>query len=146
MSDIFREEALAQLRSRGGPGDVLRAGPRWLVWSFVLLLALVGLGAAAAFTIHIREEAHGPAVVASDGRSARAVLPLAFRGDVQPGMTIRLEFGATRRTARIASVQFRPDGLVARSRLASPLRDTVPRTGRASARVGSKTLFDLLRG
>ncbi|MDQ3875105.1 MAG: hypothetical protein M3322_06065, partial [Actinomycetota bacterium] len=105
MRDIFREEALAQLRSRGGPGEVLRAGPRWLIWSFPLLLALVGLGAAAAFTIHVGEEARGAAMVSSDGQSVRAVLPLAFRGDVEPGMTIRLEFGATRRTARIASVQ-----------------------------------------
>jgi hypothetical protein len=146
VNDIFREEALAELHSRGGPGDVLRAGPRWLVWSFALLLALVGVGAAAVFTIPVREEAHGTAVVGSDGRSVKAVLPLALRGDVQPGTTMRLEFGATRRTARITSVRVRPDGLVARSRLVSPLPDTAPRTGRASARVGSETLFDLLRG
>jgi hypothetical protein len=146
VSDIFREEALAELHSRDGPGDVLRAGPRWLVWSLALLLVLVGVGAAAVFTIPFREEAHGTAVVGSDGRSVKAVLPLAFRGDVQPGMTMRLEFGATRQTARITSVRVRPDGLVARSRLVSPLPDTVPHTGRASARVGSETLFDLLRG
>lgn len=146
MSDIFREEALAELRSRGGPGDVLRVAPRWLVWSFALLLVLVGVGAAAVFTIPVREEAEGTAVVGSDGRSVKAVLPLAFRGDVQRGMTMRLEFGATRRTARITSVRVRPAGLVAESRLVSRLPDTVPRTGRASARVGSGTLFDLLRG
>lgn len=146
MSDIFREEALAELRSRGGPGDVLRVAPRWLVWSFALLLVLVGVGVAAAFTIHVREEAHGTALLGSDGRSVRAVLPLAFRGDVQPETTMRLQFGATRRTARITSVRVRPDGLVAESRLVSRLPDTVPRTGRASARVGSRTFFDLLRG
>jgi hypothetical protein len=146
VSDIFREEALAELHSRGGPGDVLRAGPRWIVWAFALLLVLVGVGAAAAFTIPVREEAHGTAVVGSDGRSVKAVLPLALRGDVQRGMTMRLEFGATRRTARITSVRVRPDGLVAESRLVSRLPDAVPRTGRASARVGSGTFFDLLRG
>jgi hypothetical protein len=146
VSDIFREEALAELRSRGGPGDVLRVAPRWLVWSFVLLLVLIGVGAAAAFTIQVREEAHGTALLGSDGRSVRAVLPLVFRGDVQPGTTMRLQLGATRRTARITSVRVRPDGLVAESRLVSRLPDTVPRTGRASARVDSGTLVDLLRG
>jgi hypothetical protein len=146
VSNIFREEALAELRSRGGPGDVLRVAPRWLVWSFALLLVLVGVGAAAAFTIHLREEAHGTALLGSDGRSIRVVLPLAFRGDVQPGTTVHLEFGVTRRTARITSVRVRPEGLVALSRLASRLPDTMSRTGRASTRVGSETLFDLLGG
>jgi hypothetical protein len=146
VSDIFREEALAELHSRGGPGDVLRAGPRWMVWAFALLLVLVGVGAAAVFTIPVREEAHGTAVVGSDGRSVKAVLPLALRGDVQRGMTMHLEFGATRRTARITSVRVRPAGLVAESRLVSRLPDAVRRTGRVSARVGSGTLFDLLRG
>jgi hypothetical protein len=146
VSDIFREEALAELHSRGGPGDVLRAGPRWIVWAFALLLVLVGVGAAAVFTIPVRKEAHGTAVVGSDGRSVKAVLPLAFRGEVQRGMTMRVEFGAKRRTARITSVRVRPAGLVAASRLVSRLPDTVPRTGRASARVGSGTFFDLLRG
>jgi hypothetical protein len=146
MSDIFREEALAELRNRGGPGDVLRVAPRWLVWSFALLLVLVGVGAAAVFTIHVREEAHGKALLGSDGRSIRAVLPLAFRGDVQPGTTIHLEFGVMRRTARISTVSVQPEGLVARSRLVSRLPNTMPRTGHASARVGTETLFDLLGG
>ena len=146
MSDIFREEALAELRSRGGPGDVLRVAPRWLVWSFALLLVLVAAGAAALFAIHVREDAHGTALLGSEGRSRRVVLPLAFRGDVHPGTTMHLEFGAMRRTARITSLRVRPEGLVARSRLAARLPNTIPRTGRASARVGSKTLFDLLGG
>jgi hypothetical protein len=146
VSNIFREEALAELRSRGGPGDVLRVAPRWLVWSFALLLVLVGVGAAALFTIHVREEAHGRALLGSDGRSIHVVLPLAFRGDVQPGTTMHLEFGVMRRTARITTVRVRPEGLVARSRLASRLPNTMPRTGRASARVASETLFDFLGG
>jgi hypothetical protein len=146
MSNIFREEALAELRSRGGPGDVLRVAPRWLVWSFALLLVLVGVGAAAVFTIPVREEAHGTAHVGSDGRSIRAVLPLAFRGDVRHGTTLHLEFGVARRTARITKLRVRPDGLLVRSRLTSRLPDTIPRTGRASARVGGETLFDLLGG
>jgi hypothetical protein len=146
MSNIFREEALAELHSRGGPGDVLRVAPRWLVWSFALLLVLVGLGAAAVFTIPVREEAHGTAHVGSDGRSVRVVLPLVFRRDLQPGATMRLEFGATRRTARITSVRTRPGGVVVRSRLISKLPDTILRTGRASTRVGGETLFDLLGG
>ena len=146
MSDIFREEALAELHSRGGPGDVLRVAPRWLGWSFALLLVLVGVGAAAVFTIHVREEAQGTAFVGSDGRSVRVVLPLAFRGDVQPGTTMHLEFGVMRRTARITTVRVRPEGLVARSRLVSPLPSATPRTGRASARIDRKTLFDFLGG
>jgi hypothetical protein len=146
VSDIFREEALAELSSRGGPGDVLRLAPRWLVWSFGLLLVLVAMSAAAVFTIHVREEAHGTALLGSDGRSIRVVLPLAFRGDVQPGTTMQLEFGVMRRTARITTVRVRPEGLVAQSRLASRVPSTMPRTGRASARVGSETLFDLLGG
>jgi hypothetical protein len=93
-----------------------------------------------------REEAHGTALLGSDGRSIRVVLPLAFRGDVQLGTTMHLEFGVMRRTARITTVRVRPEGLVARSRLASRLPSTVPRTGRASARAGSETLFDLLGG
>jgi hypothetical protein len=146
IEQLFREEALAELRSRGGPGDVLRVVPRWLVWGFALLLVLVGVGAAAAFTIHVREEAHGTALLGSDGRSVSAILPLGFRGDVQPGTTMRLQFGATRLTARITTVRVRPEGLVAESRLVSPLPDTVPRIGSASARVDSGTLFDLLGG
>jgi hypothetical protein len=146
VSDIFREEALAELRNRGGSGDVLRAGPRWLVSSFALLIVLVALGAAAALTIHVREEAGGTAVVGTDGRSVRAVLPLGFRGDVRPGATIRLDFGDTRRTARVTRVDIAPGGLVARTRLVSPLPDEVSRTGRASVRIGSETLFDLMRG
>jgi hypothetical protein len=146
VSDIFREEALAEVRSRGGPGDVLRAGPRWVVWSFALLLVLVGLGAAAILTIHVTKEARGTAAVASDGRSARAVLPLALRGEVRPGATIHLELGDMRRTAQVTRVEVTPDGLVARTRLASRLPDDAPHTGRASVDVGSETLFDLLRG
>jgi hypothetical protein len=146
VSDIFREEALAEVRSRGGPGDVLRAGPRWVVWSFALLLVLVGLGAAAILTIHVTKEARGTAAVASDGRSARAVLPLALRGEVRPGATIHLELGDTRRTAQVTRVEVTPDGLVARTRLASRLPDDAPHTGRVSVDVGSETLFDLLRG
>jgi hypothetical protein len=146
VSHLFREEALAELRSRGGPGAVLRVGPRWLVGSFALLLVLVGVGAAAAFTIDIREEAHGPVRVGHDGRSVRVVLPLAFRGDVQHGRTMHVEFGAVRRTARITTVRVRPEGLVARSRLAARLPNTTPRPGRASVRLGSETLFDLLAG
>lgn len=146
MSDIFREEALAELSSRGGPGDVLRVGPRWLVWGFVLLLVLFGVGAAAAFTIHVPEEAHGTALLGSDGRSVSAVLPLAFRGDVQTDSTMQLQFGDTRLTARITTVRVRAGRLVAESRLISPLPDTVPRTGSATTRIGSMTLFDLLGG
>jgi hypothetical protein len=146
VSDIFREEALAELRSRGGPGDVLRVAPRWLIWSFALLLVLIGLGAAATLTIHVREEARGTAVIGEDGRSVKVVLPLAFRGDIRRGTTMRLQFGATRRTARVTSVRVAPGGLATRARLVSPLPDQSPRTGRAWARVGSETLFDLLRG
>jgi hypothetical protein len=146
VSDIFREEALAELRSRGGPGDVLRVAPHWVVWSFAALLVLVGVGAAALFTIHVPEDAHGTALLGSDGRSILVVLPLAFRGDVQPGTTMHLEFGVMRRTARITTVRVRPEGIVVWSRLASRLPDTTPRTGRASARVGNETLFDLLGG
>jgi hypothetical protein len=146
VSDIFREEALAELRSRGGPGDVLRVGPRWLVWSFALLLVLVGVGAAAAFTIHVREEAHGTALLGSDGRSLRAVLPLSFRGEVRSGAVIRVDFADTRRTARVTSVHVGAGGLVARARLGSRLPDEVPRRGRASVRIGNETLFELLRG
>jgi hypothetical protein len=146
VNDIFREEALAELSSRGGPGDVLRVGPRWLVWGFALLLVLGGVGAAAAFTIHLPEEAHGTALLDSDGRSVRAVLPLAFRDDVQTDSTMQLQFGDTRLTARITTVRVRGERLVAKSRLASPLPDTVPRTGSASARIDNETLFDLLAG
>ena len=146
MSDIFREEALAELRSRGGPGDVLRVAPRWLVWSFALLLVLLAAGAAALFTIHVREEAHGTAVRGADGRSIRVLLPLAFRGEVRRGTTMHLEFGVIRPTARVTTVRVRPEGLVARSRLVSPLPSATPRTGRASARIDRKTLFDLLGG
>jgi hypothetical protein len=146
VSDLFREEALAELRSRGGPGDVLRAGPRWLVWSFALLLMLVALGAAAALTIHVGEEARGTATVDTDGRAVRAVLPLAFRGDVRQGATIRLDFGSTRRIARVTTVQPGPGGLVVRTSLVERLSDDVPRTGRASVEVGSETVFDLVRG
>ena len=146
MSDIFREEALAELRSRGGPGDVLRAGPTWLAWGLAVLLVLLALGVAGSFTIHVREEARGTATVDADGRSVRAVLPLAFRGKVRPGATIRLGFGDTRRSARVSTVHVAPAGLVARTSLVSRLPDDVPRTGRASLHVGSETLFDLLRG
>jgi len=146
VSDIFREEALEELRSRGGPGDVLRAGPSWLVWSLAALLVLVALGAVAALTIHIREQARGTATVATDGRSVRAVLPLAFRGDVRPGATIHLEFDDLRRAARVTSVQVAPAGLVVRTSLVSRLPDRVRRTGHASVNVGSETLFDLVRG
>jgi hypothetical protein len=146
VSDIFREEALAELSSRGGPGDVLRVTPRWLVWGFALLLLLLGVGVAAAFTIHVPEEAHGTALLGSDGLSVRAVLPLAFRGDVRTDSAIELQFGDTRLTARITTVRVRAGRLVAESRLDAPLADTVPRTGSATARIDSRTLFDLLGG
>jgi hypothetical protein len=146
VSDIFREEALAELRSRGGPGNVLRAGPRWLTWGFALLLVLVSLGAVAAATIHFSEEARGTAVVGIAGLRVRAVLPLAFRDEVRPGATIQLDFGDTRRTARVMSVQVDSSRLVVRTRLSPPLPDEAPRTGRASVSVGSETLVDLVRG
>jgi hypothetical protein len=146
VSDIFREEALAELSSRGGPGDVLRVSPRWLAWAFALLLLLVGVGTAAAFTIHVPDEAHGTALLDPDGGSVRAVLPLAFRHDVHTGTTMQLQFGDTRLTARITTVAVRAGRLVAQSRLVSPLPDTLPRTGTASARIDGGTLFDLLSG
>jgi hypothetical protein len=146
VSDLFREEALQELRGRGGPGDVLRAGPSWLVWSLAALLVLVALGAVAALTVQVREQAHGTATVEADGRSVRTVLPVAFRGDVRPGATIHLEFDDLRRTGRVRSVQVEPAGLVVRARLASRLPEGVRRTGHASVNVGSETLFDLVRG
>jgi len=65
---------------------------------------------------------------------------------VQTDSTMQLQFGDTRLTVRITTVRVRAERLVAESRLVSPLPDTVPRTGSASARVDSGTLFDLLGG
>jgi hypothetical protein len=146
MSDIFREEALAELSNRGGPGDVSRVTPRWLVWAFALLLVLVGVGTAAALMINVPEEAHGTAVLGSDGLSVRAVLPIAFRGDVRPDSTMQLRFGDTSLTVRIMTVRVRAERLVAEGRLVAPLADTVPRIGSASVRVDTGTLVDLLGG
>jgi hypothetical protein len=146
VSNIFREEALAELRSRRRPGDVVRASPGWLLWSFALLLVLIGLGATAIFTIHLREEAHGHALVGKDGRSVKVVLPVAFGGDIRRGMTLRLQLGAAHRSAPITSVHVQAGGLVTRARLVPPLRDKSSRTGRGSVRLGSETFFDLLGG
>ena len=146
VSGIFREEALAELRNRDVPGDVLRATPRWLSWCLWLLFALCAAGLAAALTIRVPEHARGRALADGGGRSVTAVLPLAFRGQVEPGMTARVEFGQRGRTVSIVAVGSGQQGLLVRARLLTPLPADAPGAGRLAVRVRGHTIFELLSG
>jgi hypothetical protein len=146
VSSIFREEALAELRNQDVPGDVLRATPRWLGRCLWLLLALCAAGVAAALTIRLPEEARGRALADDGGSSITAVLPVAFRGQVERGTSARVEFGQLRRTVSIVAVRLDPQGLFVRARLGTPLPAGAPGAGRLAVRVRGHTIFELLGG
>jgi len=67
---LFREEAVEH-HSLGlrGEGDVLRVDPRWMRWTYRLLLAALAAGLLFTLLARIREYAAGPAVVRLGGRT-----------------------------------------------------------------------------
>jgi hypothetical protein len=146
VSGLFREEALAELRNRSRPGDVLRMAPRGLHWALWGLLALVAIGVAASLIVHVPEDARGAAIAGRDGRSVSASLPPGVRGQVEPGASAWVDIGALRRAATVVGVRFGAQGLVAQARLRTPLPASAARTGRLSVHVRGQTIFQLLAG
>ncbi|HVR98423.1 MAG TPA: HlyD family efflux transporter periplasmic adaptor subunit [Thermoanaerobaculia bacterium] len=67
---LFREQAVEHHRDGlSGEGDLLRADPGWMRWTFRLLVAVVVAGLLFAVLGKIREYAAGPAVIRLGGRT-----------------------------------------------------------------------------
>jgi membrane fusion protein (multidrug efflux system) len=70
QAGLFREQAMEYHRAGlTGEGDVLRVDPRWMRWTYRLLLLVVVAGLLFAVLGKIREYAAGPAVVRLGGRT-----------------------------------------------------------------------------
>ncbi len=67
---LFREQAIEHHRDGlSGEGDLLRADPGWMQWTFRLLVAVVAAGLLFVVLGKIREYASGPAVIRLGGRT-----------------------------------------------------------------------------
>lgn len=64
----FRREALEAMEQPPGRGALLALSPRWIRWSYRLILATLGAGAAFTCLARVGDHARGPAVVRVDGR------------------------------------------------------------------------------
>src|SRR6185369_2324079 len=90
-TDIFREEALNYyISGNEGQGDLLRISPKWIAWSYWLLLAVLVSGLLYTVLGTLNEYAIGPAVVRVEGKidltaiSSGTVVSI----EVQPGQRI----------------------------------------------------------
>lgn len=67
---LFREKAIEHHQDGlRGEGDLLRADPRWMRWTYRLLLGVVVAGLVFSLVFKVREYASGPAVVRLGGRT-----------------------------------------------------------------------------
>jgi GAF domain-containing protein len=67
---LFRDKAIEHHQDGiRGEGDLLRADPTWIRWSYRLLVAVVAVGLLFSLLARIREYASGPAVVRMGGRT-----------------------------------------------------------------------------
>ncbi|MCI0388646.1 MAG: hypothetical protein MOB07_07745 [Acidobacteria bacterium] len=107
-STIFREEALEyHFRGSRTQGDLLRLCPRWVNWTYWLLMAVLVAGSIYALFGRVNEYATGAAVIRDEGRtivtaitggtieddalSVIAILPGHYRPLLKPGLPLRLE-------------------------------------------------------
>jgi hypothetical protein len=97
---IFRPEAVAHSRRQSGPGDVLRAAPRWTSWFFYVLLGLVLAALVASSLITVDRYARGPVAVDQEGRVV-VLLPVSAAPRITAGN--RVEVGG--RTAEVVSAR-----------------------------------------
>ena len=89
-TDLFRREALDYWTRQHGPGSLLRAGVPWVRWLYWTGLALVAVGLALLFLVHIDETTTGPALIDPQQQTFVAALPAAA-SDLQQGRPLRLE-------------------------------------------------------
>lgn len=67
---LFRDKAVEHHQDGlRGEGDLLRADPTWIRWSYRLLVAVVAVGLLFSLLARVREYASGPAVVRMGGRT-----------------------------------------------------------------------------
>ena len=86
---LFRREAL-EFQASQPQGGVLRIDPRWIRWTYWLVLALLVAGVIVTATAHTSETTSGPALINLEERSFVALVPGAASPDLQPGQTVRL--------------------------------------------------------
>jgi membrane fusion protein (multidrug efflux system) len=109
---LFREEAVEHhqvgLRSEG---DVLRVDPRWMRWTYRLLLAVLAGGLLFSLLARVREYASGPAVVRLGGRTdlTATVEGTVTQVDVAPGARVEpgrllVRFYGVREAAELARI------------------------------------------
>ena len=87
---LFRREAL-EFQASQPQGGVLRIDPRWIRWTYWLVLALLVAGVIVTATAHTSETTSGPALINLEERSFVALVPGAASPDLQPGQTVRLD-------------------------------------------------------
>ena len=87
---LFRQEAL-EFQASQPQGGVLRIDPRWIRWTYWLVLALLVAGVIVTATAHTSETTSGPALIDVQERTFVALVPGAASPDLQPGQTVRLD-------------------------------------------------------
>jgi hypothetical protein len=87
---LFRREAL-EFQASQPQGGILRIDPRWIRWTYWLVLALLVAGVIVMATAHTSETTSGPALINLEERSFVALVPGAASPDLQPGQTVRLD-------------------------------------------------------
>ncbi|MGR6967852.1 hypothetical protein ACU610_25660 [Geodermatophilus sp. URMC 61] len=90
-ADLFRREALEYRSRPRQPGAVLQVGAPWVRWLYWVVLALVAVGLALAFTVRVELTASGPALVDPQARTFVAVLPAVAGTEPQDGHPLRLD-------------------------------------------------------
>ncbi|HSF43830.1 MAG TPA: GAF domain-containing protein [Thermoanaerobaculia bacterium] len=88
---LFRDKAVEHHQDGlRGEGDLLRADPTWIRWSYRLLLAVVVAGLLFSLLARVREYASGPAVVRLGGRTDVTATSDGTVSDVavQPGQQV----------------------------------------------------------
>jgi len=109
---LFREEAVEHHAiGLSGEGDVLRVDPRWMRWTYRLLLAVLVAGLLFSFLARIREYAAGPAVVRLGGRTdlTAATEGTVTQVDAAPGARVEagrllVRFYGAREAAELARI------------------------------------------
>jgi GAF domain-containing protein len=110
---LFREKAVEHHQDGlRGEGDLLRADPRWMRWTYRLLLSVVLTGLLFSLLFKVREYASGPAVVRLGGRTDLTATTdgTVSAVEVRPGQRVEtgrllVRFHGTREAAELERIE-----------------------------------------